>query len=46
MADSTKTFITRIKQKFDTYSNWESTSTAGKGGNLVLLRGEVAVSYL
>ena len=37
-----KTFITRIKQKFDTYSNWSSESA----GNLVLLKGEIAVSYL
>lgn len=38
----TKTFVTRIKQKFDTYSNWGSESA----GNLVLLKGEIAVSYL
>ena len=46
MPESTKTFYTRIKNKFDTYDNWQSTSTSGKGANLVLLKGEVAVSYV
>lgn len=33
---------TKIKLRYDTLENWQKTDVAGKGGNLVLLQGEVA----
>lgn len=39
---SYKALQTRISLKIDTWANWADVSQAGKGGNLVLKRGEVA----
>lgn len=33
---------TKIKLRYDTLENWQKTDVAGKGGNLILLQGEVA----
>lgn len=33
---------TKIKLRYDTLENWLKTNVVGKGGNLVLLKGEVA----
>lgn len=38
-----KTLNTRIQLKFDTLANWSNVGTTGKGGNLVLKKGEVAI---
>lgn len=42
MAD-VKTLQTRIALKYDTYANWTDDSVAGKGANLVLLKGEIGI---
>lgn len=34
---------TRLALKYDTYANWTNTATAGQGGNLVLLKGEIGL---
>ena len=39
---ATTTLNTKIKLRYDTLENWQNVSVAGKGGNLVLLKGEVA----
>lgn len=39
---ATTTLNTKIKLRYDTLENWLNTSVEGKGGNLVLLKGEVA----
>lgn len=36
-----KVIQTRLSLKIDTYANWTNVSVAGKGGNLVLNKGEV-----
>lgn len=33
----------RICSKYDTYENWSNMNTTGRGGNLVLKRGEIGV---
>jgi hypothetical protein len=45
MADvNVKTLLqTRISLKYDTYTNWTKTDVADKGGNLVLLKGEIGI---
>jgi hypothetical protein len=40
---ATKELLTRIALKYDTYANWSDTSKEGKGGNLVLLKGEIGL---
>lgn len=42
MAD-VKTLQTRISLKYDSYDNWSNTEVEGKGGNLVLLPGELGI---
>ena len=39
---TTTTLNTKIKLRYDTLENWLNTTVEGKGGNLVLLKGEVA----
>lgn len=39
---ATTTLNTKIKLRYDTLENWQNVSVAGKGGNLILLKGEVA----
>lgn len=41
-----KTIKTRIQLKYDSWDNWQKTTEAGKGGNLVLKRGEMAVTAI
>lgn len=41
-----KTLKTRIQLKYDSWENWSKTDVAGKGGNLVLKRGEMAVTAI
>lgn len=41
-----KTIKTRIQLKYDSWDNWLKTDVAGKGGNLVLKRGEIAVTAI
>lgn len=42
--ENTKVLQTRIALKYDTYANWtNANSEAGKGKNLVLLRGEIGL---
>ena len=41
-----KTIKTRIQLKYDSWNNWQKTTEAGKGGNLVLKRGEIAVTAI
>ena len=36
------TLNTKVKLRYDTLANWQKTNEAGVGGNLVLLKGEVA----
>ena len=38
-----KELQTRIALKYDSYANWTNTDTEGKGGNLVLLPGELGI---
>jgi hypothetical protein len=38
-----KTINTRIALKYDTYTNWAKIDVEGKGGNLVLLPGEIGI---
>ena len=38
-----KKLTTRLKLKYDTLENWNKVDAADKGGNLVLLAGEVAI---
>ncbi len=33
----------RFQHKYDTWANWSNVSEAGKGGNLVLLKGELGI---
>ena len=40
---ATKELQTRIALKYDSYENWLNTDEAGKGGNLVLLPGELGI---
>ncbi len=35
--------FTRIALKYDSYANWTNTNVEGKGGNLVLLAGEIGI---
>ena len=39
---ATTTLNTKIKLRYDTLANWQDLTVTGKGGNLVLLKGEVA----
>ncbi len=41
-----KTIKTRIQLKYDSWDNWQKTTEAGKGGNLVLKKGEMAVTAI
>lgn len=41
-----KILNTRIQLKYDTWENWSKTTEAGKGGNLVLKAGEVAITTI
>lgn len=41
-----KILNTRIQLKYDTWENWSKTDVAGKGGNLVLKAGEVAITAI
>lgn len=41
-----KTLKTRIQLKYDTWDNWEKVTEAGKGGNLVLKKGEIAITAI
>lgn len=41
-----KTLKTRIKLKYDTYTNWSKTDVANKYGNLVLLEGEIGITAI
>lgn len=41
-----KILNTRIQLKYDTWENWSKTDVAGKGGNLVLKPGEVAITAI
>lgn len=41
-----KTLKTRIQLKYDTWDNWEKITEAGKGGNLVLKKGEIAITAI
>lgn len=41
-----KTIKTRIQLKYDSWDNWLKTDVAGKGGNLVLKKGEMAVTAI
>lgn len=43
---TTKTINTRIKLRYDTLENWQSTTTAGKGALLVLNKGEMALCFV
>ena len=43
---NTKIINTRIQLKYDSYANWSKVDVAGKGGNLVLKAGEIAIAYL
>lgn len=38
-----KILTTRLKLKYDTLANWSKTDVADKGGNLVLLAGEIGI---
>lgn len=38
-----KKLTTRLKLKYDTLENWNKVDAADKGGNLVLLAGEIAI---
>ena len=38
-----KELKTRIALKYDSYTNWNDTTVEGKGGNLVLLPGEIGI---
>lgn len=38
-----KKLTTRLKLKYDTLENWNKVDAADKGGNLVLLAGEVGI---
>ena len=38
-----KELQTRIALKYDSYENWTNTAVEGKGGNLVLLAGELGI---
>ena len=40
---SMKELQTRIALKYDSYENWTNTAVEGKGGNLVLLAGELGI---
>lgn len=40
---ATQELKTRIALKYDTYANWINANTAGKGANLVLLKGELGI---
>lgn len=40
---ATKTLNTRFKLKYDTLANWNNVLTTGKGGNYVLLEGEIGI---
>ena len=39
---ATTTLNTKIKLRYDTLANWQDLTVEGKGGNLILLKGEVA----
>lgn len=41
-----KILNTRIQLKYDTWENWSNITEAGKGGNLVLKAGEVAITTI
>ena len=41
-----KILNTRIQLKYDTWENWSKTDVTGKGGNLVLKAGEVAITAI
>ena len=43
---NTKIINTRIQLKYDSFANWSKVDVAGKGGNLVLKAGEIAIAYL
>jgi hypothetical protein len=43
MAIEQQVLNTRIALKYDTYENWTKTNEEGKGGNLVLLAGEIGI---
>ena len=43
MSVDTREILTRIALKLDTYENWSKVSEEGKGGNLVLLPGEIGL---
>lgn len=36
----------RICSKYDTYENWSNMNTTGRGGNLVLKKGEIGVCFI
>lgn len=38
-----KILNTRIQLKYDTWSNWSNNTVAGKGGNLILKKGELGI---